>query len=155
MSRLALAALLFSLAACASTRSSFSQRELVTGFEDGRPATRAEVDPREAAAFLERAVAVLEAEGHKVAARTDRQVVTAPRETETRCGGIGCRARDILAVYLSGNVARVEIVRAVRSRADPRWQVARDDDTERMLLKREAALLREMLGPEKVELSLR
>jgi len=131
-------------------------RELVRGVEAERPAARAQIAEGEAAAFLQRAVGVLKAEGLRVAARTDTQIVTAPRELEARCGAAACRVRELAMVHVSGCVVRLQLVRAVRSSSDGIWEMALDPDAADETASREARLLRAMLRPRaRVEISLR
>jgi hypothetical protein len=140
-----MAALAASIVACAPARQSVA-RDLVVGFESERPAARAEIREGETGPFLERAAAVLLAEGLRIAARTPTQIVTEPRESDFRCGVSACRARELAMVHVSGRSVRVEIVRAVRRPADPRWQMTLDPDAAEATAGREARLLQAMLG---------
>jgi hypothetical protein len=145
MRLLVMAALAASIAACAPARQS-AARDLVVGFETERPVARAEIRDGEAGPFLYRAAAVLEREGLRIAARTPMQIVTAPRDSDFRCGLRTCRARELAMVHVSGRSVRVEILRAVRGPADPRWQMALNPDAVEETLGREARLLQAMLG---------
>lgn len=132
-------------------------RELVRGAEVERPAARAEIPEGEAGAFLQRAAVVLQAEGLRVAARSPTQLVTAPREVEGRCGVAACRVRELAMVHVSGRRVRLQLVRAVRTTSDGRWEMALDDDAADETASREARLLQAMLGGARarVEISLR
>lgn len=132
-------------------------RDLVRGFESERPAARAELSDGEVGAFLQRAVAVLQAEGLRIAARTPTQLVTAPRELDGRCGVAPCRVRELAMVHVSGRSVRLQLVRAVRSPSGGYWQMALDDLAADETAGREARLLQAMLGRARarVEVSLR
>src|SRR5512133_403785 len=156
MRLLVMAAAAASIVACAPARQ-LSARDLVVGFEVERPAARADLREGEESRFLERAVGVLHEEGHRIAARSPIQVVTAPRVTDFRCGAATCRAQEVTMVHLSGLKARVEIVRAVRTPASTTWQMELDDAQVVETAAREARLLQAMLGNprRRVELSQR
>ncbi|HSM93967.1 MAG TPA: hypothetical protein VLT47_13875 [Anaeromyxobacteraceae bacterium] len=149
-------ALAASLAGCASS-SQVASRELFVGLGAQRPAARAEIPAAEAGAFLQRAVAVLQDEGLRIAARSATQIVTAPRELDLRFGVRAARVRELTMVHVSGATVRVEIVRAVRDPASARWLLSLDPDLTEETTTREARLLRAMLpGPRsRVEVSLR
>jgi hypothetical protein len=156
MRLLVMAAFAASIVGCAPARQS-AARDLVVGFESERPAARAEIRDGEAEPFLHRAAAVLEREGLRIAARTPTQLVTAPRESDFRCGVSACRARELAMVHVSGRSVRLEIVRAVRRPSDPRWQMALDPEAADETAGREARLLQAALGrsPGRIEISQR
>lgn len=155
--RLPVIAALVASAGCASTvTTQVTARDLLVGLEEDRPAARAALT-EPAGAFLARAAVVLQEEGLRIAARTPTQIVTTPRDVDFRCGVRACRARELTMVHVSGETARVEIVRAVRDPSSTRWKLALDEEMTVETTTREARLLQAMLARPRtrIEISLR
>lgn len=144
------------VAACASTRQD-AARELLGAPQSERPATRAQIPEGEMSAFLRRAVLVLNAEGHRVAARSPTQIVTTPREVDALCGSLACRAREVAMIHVSGRTVRLQLVRAVWSAAEGAWRMGLYPDDEAETALREIHLLQAMIGGDRgrVAVSLR